>query len=133
MIDPSWLEPVKWLVRESIALILAGAMFFIYVKDARLAREELHKLAKAHEDIVSRLLEFGHARGEMEARIATILERIEIRLRETTVCPVTSVSNEVLMAAVSEAARRTQPGAIVRASEIARALREYAGTVEESK
>lgn len=94
------------LVKQGGFALLAGVMFLVYRHDAKVAKDDLRKVAeeyaKKQAESATAWMTFGQAQGALMERLTGAIERIEHRLDESTMCPVTSVTNEALREAMRD-------------------------------
>ncbi len=91
---------VQWVVSQGIGAVLALVMFLVYRKDSRAHAENLRVLAEKYAveqaSSAKTWMESGKELGQLMARTAGALERIEERLDATETCPVSHVTGSVL-------------------------------------
>lgn len=93
-------DVVQWVVSQGIGAVLAAVMFLVYRKDSKehvaAIKALADKYALQQSESAATWMAHGKELGELMARTAGALERIEERLDATTMCPVSRVGSDVL-------------------------------------
>lgn len=91
---------VQWVVGQGVGAVLALVMFLIWRKDSKQNATDIKVLAEKYAfqqaESAAAWMAHGKELGQLMARTAGALERIEARMESTTTCPVTHVTAEML-------------------------------------